>query len=71
MSTRLDGALLNDISLSTNTVNGSADRAGQNPFQQPRHVLLNLALGSNGGRVDALEFPTRYLVDYVRVYGPE
>lgn len=70
MSIRLDGQLLNDTSLS-DTINGAADCAGQNPFQQPHYVLLNLALGSNGGSVDALEFPTRYLIDYVRVYAPE
>ena len=67
MSIYLDGALLNDISLS-NTLNGSASCAGENPFQQPHYLLLNLALGSNGGSVDDLAFPTQYRVDYVRVY---
>ena len=63
----MDGAVLNDVSLS-DTVNGSWECAGENPFQQPHYILLNLALGSNGGSVDNLAFPTRYLVDYVRVY---
>ena len=67
MSIYLDGALLNDISLST-TTNGTANCAGENPFQQPHYLLLNLALGSNGGSVDSLSFPTQYRIDYVRVY---
>lgn len=67
MTILLDGAVLNDVSLSE-TVNGSWECAGENPFQQPHYILLNLALGSAGGSVGNLEFPTRYLVDYVRVY---
>ena len=63
----LDGELLNDVSLNQ-TVNGSAACAGENPFRQPHYLLLNLALGSNGGSVDSLTFPTRYLIDYVRIY---
>ena len=66
----LDGRLLNDVALS-GTINGSAACAGENPFQQPHYILLNLALGANGGSVDGLSFPTRYLVDYVRVYAAE
>ena len=69
MVIRLDGQVLNEVSLS-DTINGSAACAGQNPFQQPHYILLNLALGGAGGSVDALSFPTRYLVDYVRVYEP-
>ena len=67
MAIYLDGQLLNDRPLN-NTVNGSAECAGQNPFHQRHYLLLNLALGSNGGSVDDLAFPTRYLVDYVRIY---
>ena len=67
MFIRLDGQLLNEVSLS-DTINGSANCTGENPFQQPHYLLLNLALGGAGGTVDALGFPTRYLVDYVRVY---
>ena len=67
MTILLDGAVLNDVSLSE-TVNGSWECAGENPFQQPHYILLNLALGSAGGSVGNLEFPTRYLVDYVRIY---
>ena len=68
MSIYVDGVLLNDRPLG-NTINGSAACAGQNPFKQSHNLLLNLALGgSQGGSVDNLAFPTRYLVDYVRVY---
>ena len=70
MVIRLDGQELNTVSLS-DTVNGSAACAGENPFQQEHYILLNLALGGAGGSVAELAFPTRYLVDYVRVYAPE
>ena len=69
MVIRLDGQELNAVSLA-GTVNGAAACAGENPFQQPHYLLLNLALGGAGGSVDGLAFPTRYLVDYVRVYDP-
>ena len=68
MSIYVDGVLLNDRPIG-NTINGSAACRGQNPFKQPHDILLNLALGgSQGGNVGNLTFPTRYLVDYVRVY---
>lgn len=38
------------------------------PFQQPHYLILNLAVGSNGGDPFAAEFPARFEVDYVRVY---
>jgi len=41
---------------------------GFNPFRQPHYILLNLALGSNGGDPSATSFPRNYLVDYVRVF---
>jgi hypothetical protein len=62
---------LNSVDLTT-TFNGSAACEGQNPFQQPHYLLLNLALGGTaGGDVSGLNFPTRYLVDYVRIYQPK
>ena len=71
MSIYLDGVLMNDRPLG-NTINGSAACSGQNPFKQPHYLLLNLALGgSQGGSLENLAFPTRYLVDYVRVYSME
>lgn len=67
MSIYLDGELLNEVDLNT-TINGTANCSGQNPFKQKQYLLLNLALGAAGGKVDNLSFPTQYLVDYVRVY---
>ncbi len=59
----LDDELLNDIDLNT-TVNPD----GFNPFRQPQYLLLNLALGGNGGDPSESDFPLIYEVDYVRVY---
>ena len=68
MVIRLDGAVLNEVSLDS-TINGSAACPGENPFRQPHYLLLNLALGGTaGGSIADLEFPTRYLIDYVRIY---
>lgn len=65
----LDDELLNEIDLSK-TVNGGNH---ENPFSNTipgfkHYILLNLALGSNGGEPDNSHFPLRYLIDYVRVY---
>ncbi|MBN3581481.1 glycoside hydrolase family 16 protein [Algoriphagus aestuarii] len=59
----LDEKLLNEINLKE-TINPD----GSNPFQQPHYILLNLALGSNGGELSNTEFPRQYIVDYVKVY---
>ena len=59
----LDDQLLNSTLLSQ-TVNPD----GFNPFLQPHYILLNLALGGNGGDPSKSKFPIRYEVDYVRVY---
>ncbi|WP_296704848.1 glycoside hydrolase family 16 protein [Algoriphagus sp.] len=59
----LDDKLLNEIEL-----NKTLNPDGFNPFHQPHYILLNLALGSNGGDPTSTEFPKEYLVDYVRVY---
>ena len=68
MSIFLDGIEINSANLSQ-TINGSAVCANQNPFQQSHYILLNLALGGNaGGTIENLEFPTQYLIDYIRVY---
>lgn len=44
---------------------------GFNPFPQPHYILLNLAPGSSVGDPSRYSFPTRYEVDYVRVYQKE
>lgn len=59
----LDDVLLNEIELSK-TLNPD----GFNPFHQPHYILLNLAIGSNGGDPSTTDFPREYQVDYVRVY---
>lgn len=68
----LDDELLNEIDLSK-TVNGGYGGNHENPFSNTipgfkHYILLNLALGSNGGEPDCSQFPLRYLIDYVRVY---
>lgn len=39
------------------------------PFNQPFHLLINLAIGGTLGReVDDSIFPQKFLIDYVRIY---
>jgi len=59
----VDDVLYNSTLLSE-TINAD----GSNPFTKPMYLLLNLALGSNGGTPDDTKFPITYEVDYVRVY---
>lgn len=59
----LNGELLNTINIEEATY---AD--GFNPFRQPHYILLNLAIGANGGNPSNTEFPLSYEVDYVRVF---
>ena len=69
----LDGEQLNRIDLST-TSNRGYEGNTYNPFnseQNSFYILLNLAIGSNGGTPDQTHFPLKYLVDYVRVYQPK
>ena len=68
----LDNELLNKIDLSQ-TINGGYGGNNKNPFSNTipgfkHYILLNLALGSNGGKPDDSQFPLKYLIDYVRVY---
>ncbi len=63
----VDDLVLNSIDLAK-TINPS-DRGPKNPFQQPHFLLLNLAIGGdNGGDPTGTAFPSRYEIDYVRVY---
>lgn len=59
----LDDRLLN-IGILKQTLNPD----NTNPFLQPHYLLLNLAIGSNGGDPATSNFPLRYEVDYVRYY---
>jgi len=49
------------------TQNGSAANYTW-PFKQKQYILLNLAVGANGGTPADDAFPMQYMVDYVRVY---
>jgi len=59
----IDDVLINSTNL-VETINPD----GINPFKQPHYLLLNLALGGNGGDPLKTKFPISYEVDYVRVY---
>jgi len=59
----IDNELLN-TTLLTETINPD----GSNPFLQPHYLLLNLALGANGGEPGKSRFPIIFEVDYVRIY---
>jgi len=62
----VDDELLNEVDLSK-TINN--DRQKTNPFHEPHYILLTLAIGgTNGGDPSKTEFPSRFEVDYVRVY---
>ncbi|MCP5537067.1 MAG: glycoside hydrolase family 16 protein [Akkermansiaceae bacterium] len=63
----VDDRLLNTIELDK-TKNGTG-RGPKNPFHQPHYILLNLAIGGKaGGDPSKTAFPSRYVIDYVRVY---
>ena len=59
----LDDYLVNIIALKD-----TKNPDGFNPFLQNHFLLLNLAIGSNGGDPTNSKFPIQYEVDYVRVY---
>lgn len=59
----LDDELLNTTILDT-TLNAD----GTNPFLKPQYILLNLALGGNGGDASDTKRTIKYEIDYVRVY---
>ncbi len=64
----IDDVLLNTIEQSE-AVNPDDSRGPKHPFRQPHYLLLNLAIGGqNGGNPAHTRFPTRYEIDYVRVY---
>jgi beta-glucanase (GH16 family) len=60
----LDDELLNETLL-----RDALNPDGTSPFNQQHYILLNLAIGGqNGGDPSLTKFPTRYEIDYVRVY---
>lgn len=62
----LDGALMTAVDLSRTL---DPNYNGFNPFHQPAFMLLNQAIGGqSGGNPAHTRFPSRFEVDYVRVY---
>lgn len=61
----VDGALINETLLSS-----VLNPDGSNPYiNRSMYILLNLAIGgNNGGDPSGTSFPSKYIVDYVRVY---
>jgi beta-glucanase (GH16 family) len=59
----LDDLLLNDVA-----VNDCVNPDGFNPFLQPHYILLNLAIGGNGGDPSKSHLPITCEVDWIRVY---
>lgn len=63
----IDDILLNTIDV-TQTINPT-DRGPKNPFRQAHQMLLNLAIGGQaGGDPSKTAFPTKYEIEYVRIY---
>jgi beta-glucanase (GH16 family) len=60
----LDGKLVNTYAVSTANASGQT-----NPYDNKKfYILVNLAIGANGGDPSGTTFPITYQVDYVRVY---
>ncbi|WP_423140771.1 glycoside hydrolase family 16 protein [Parablastomonas sp. CN1-191] len=67
ISLQLDGAVINRIDLAT--IDASLPKGAANPFRRPQYLIINLALGGQrGGPLKDTRFPSRFEVDYVRVY---
>ncbi len=63
----VDDLLLNSIDLSK--TQNPTNRGPKNPFHQPHYLLLSLAIGGNaGGDPSTTSFPSRYEIEYVRVF---
>ena len=59
---------VDDELLNTTLLSETINPDGSNPFLQPQYLLLNLALGANGGDPGQSRFPITFEVDYVRIY---
>lgn len=63
----VDDQLLNTIDL-TRTINPT-DRGPRNPFHHAHYLMINLAIGGDGGGdASKTAFPSRFEIEYVRVY---
>jgi beta-glucanase (GH16 family) len=55
--------------LNTSNLADMLNANGSSPFEQPHYILVNLAIGGlSGGNPANTAFPSRYEVDYVRVF---
>lgn len=62
----VDSQLLNETDLKE-TINDSNQKII--PFKQPHYLLVNLAVGGmNGGEFTTASLPSKYIIDYIRVY---
>ncbi len=60
---------LDDVEMNSTNLADMLNPNGESPFQQEHYILVNLAIGGpNGGDPSNTAFPTRYEVDYVRVF---
>lgn len=59
---------VDDVLYNTTLLSQTINADGSNPFTEPMYLLLNLALGSNGGTPDPSKPSFFYEVDYVRIY---
>jgi beta-glucanase (GH16 family) len=64
ISLYLDDKLVNDFNVSDANVSGQTNPYDTKTF----YILVNLAIGANGGDPSNTSFPITYEVDYVRVY---
>ena len=62
---------LDDELLNTQATPSALNPDGENPFLKPHYLLLNLAVGRNGGTPKMGTSSIKYEVDYVRVYQKE
>ncbi|MFL9830271.1 glycoside hydrolase family 16 protein [Flavobacterium sp. ST-87] len=62
----VDNELLNETDLKETVYSVSQKIL---PFQQPHYLLVNLAVGgTNGGNYTSTSLPSKYIIDYIRVY---
>lgn len=62
----VDNQLLNETSIKETIQNPNQKII---PFQQPHYLLVNLAVGGmNGGEFTTASLPSKYIIDYIRVY---
>lgn len=59
---------IDDVLVNTTRLTDAVNADGVTPFRQPQYLLLNLALGGNGGVPLITDNPITFEVDYVRVY---